>query len=282
MRILVTGDSVSAGEWDVVGDRSNIIGINTINSHRGVAEFLSNAGHEVFRQSFPGGSNALAIDMLCRDKPAYLQPEYDSSTWGPRLCPYIIADEFDYDTEPYRNSLDVIVFFWTGPLRSIVDSTQFDLFLESYQSQGAITWQMMQAWNQLCIHQDLFKLIGLHNNIILLGGQEDLPEIDFNQFADSGLRTIPSLIELCYPELDRPEWMDTVYFGWGNNNLRLNKGLDIKIKYTGSRYDEKTLDVLIKSVNFWKQVKNKNTVAKDAHPDRKCHEILANKILEML
>lgn len=280
MRILITGDSVSAGEWDNIRDKDTVFKRKVLNSHRGLAQWLAESGHEVYRQSFPGGSNALAVEMLFRDKPAFEQPdviaENQSST---RMGDFYTGETFEY-TEPYRKSFDFIIFFWTGPLRSIVDTTRFDQFFQHYQSEGAITFDMANAWRNLCIQQDLKRLCSdPETKILLVGGQEDLPEYPY---PDHVKPVVPSFLELVYPDIKRPDWMDTTYLGWSNSVLRWNKGLVIdNTTYTGSRYEEKLLDVLLNSINFWKEVKKANTT-EDAHPDRYCHKLLHDEIVKVI
>jgi hypothetical protein len=55
--ILVAGDSWSCGEWDF-GDQNYVV------SHGGLAEYLSDAGHQIINLGKPGGSNTHAHNRV--------------------------------------------------------------------------------------------------------------------------------------------------------------------------------------------------------------------------
>lgn len=329
------GDSVAGGEWGSVRVMPFQVGQGATDAekegtarnpeadyatiHAGLAHYLRESGHEVGHLYHPGCSNHRSIFSLKLQTPyekfikshlaygQYSAFNFKERLGDGKLLHLLPEHEIPWPEIPTYDSLwrasnnwwpkafDAIVFFWTGPLRSMGELADLGIFLsmEDFQKEGCIGIDQLKFLYRALENSALKELAqlaaDLHVPIYLVGGQEDLSVEAVKKFSESygGFLYVgcESITSMCYPELDKhkPEhFLDPLFKSWSElvvKSISKNVFTRYPTKYVGSRYDLDTLTELKKSIDYWHTFRD-TMGHKDAHPDRACHLKLCQKLCQ--
>lgn len=289
MRFLVVGDSHAAGEWNRNKD-SNDRSPSMVVTHLGVSQFLHDEGHIVAQFASPGKSNFHTNMMMSVPdwRTLHHNKMQSHGQYGPKPLFWPNPEDLGInEDDPWHMGFDHVLYFWTGPLRSLENYVPPNALYHKHLDRR-ISTEEIEAYHDMCSWADLTELnrIAQHRSdtkFWLIGGQSDLPEIFQTRAAkDLTVKSMQhSFVDLVDPTYKRPKIMCATWTfqnqigdeGHNNNGIR---GMQAHraIEKSQHLWSLQTIELREKIFNMWSHIakfQKDNHGVNDAHPDRYAH-----------